>query len=489
MQADVQNLACWFPRMNAKAILAISIVIVAVLAGFCTGLLYALTLVPPEDGLDLAHLATEADYIVLADVAGMVFAVNGLTGEMVYNSTSASSVINRAIQDLPSIGGSVFVKAGTYEISETIKIPSNVTLTGAGSSSRLVLAAGTNTYVIENADTSEGNSNILIANLHLDGNEAKNPHGRSVIHFLRVWNSTIQDCSIHDSAFAGILAEYGGRNIIRNNHVSNNRNAGIEGTHEDHDIVANNIAYSNRGDPYGHGIDYCTGSRNNIFDGNICYNNGLTSGGGLALWDGCQNIIIGNILASNYVGLTVGVPSFGEKTHGNMIMGNTVSNNTHSGLHIEGEHSLVSKNTFSFNLGDGVYINGSDTRDIIIEGNRLEENQGWQVHVTTFPADTIIRNNFISGDSLVEDQGTNTAIKWNSGYSTESSGIAVVPTGHANVTLEHGLVSTPTHANITPRDNLEGRSYWYTANSTHITVHISIYDASNDYIFDWSAET
>ena len=475
-------------RTNAKTILIVSAMSVAILVGFYAGTLYASTWVTLENGLERDGLATEANYVIFVDDQGTVNARNGFTGKIDYNSRSASYVINSVMEALPTTGGYIFIKEGTYTISETIKVPSNVALVGAGFSSEIVLAAGSNINMIQNLNRSRGNDNILIANLHLDGNKAENIGGGGLF-FLRVRNSTIQNCWVHDTAFTGLRLEYGGGNVVQNNFVYENRNAGIEGTHEDHDIVANNVVYSNQGYPYGYGIDFCTGSKHNIFDGNVCYNNGLTSGGGLALWDGYENTIEGNILTSNYVGLTIGVPSFGNKTYGNMIIGNMVSNSTVDGLHIEGENNLVSENTFSFSGGNGVYVNGSDTKNIVIQGNRIENNQGWQIHVTTFPSDTIIKDNFLFGNDLIKNQGVNTSIKWNSGYITENSGTAVILAEGTNVTFEHGLVSRPTHVGLTPKDNLEGRSYWYTTNSTHITIYISSSDAGKDHSFSWFAET
>lgn len=475
-------------RTNAKTILIVSAMSVAILVGFYAGTLYASTWVTLENGLERGSLATEANYVIFVDDQVTVNARNGFTGKIDYNSRNASYVINSVMEALPTTGGYIFIKEGTYTISETIKVPSNVALVGAGFSSKIVLAAGSNINMIQNLNRSRGNDNILIANLRLDGNKAETIGGGG-LYFLRVRNSTIQNCWVHDTAFTGLRLEYGGGNVVQNNFVYENRNAGIEGTHEDHDIVANNVVYSNQGYPYGYGIDFCTGSKHNIFDGNVCYNNGLTSGGGLALWDGYENTIAGNILTSNYVGLTIGVPSFGKKTYGNMIIGNMVSNSTVDGLHIEGENNLVSKNTFSFNGGNGVYVNGSDTKNIVIQGNRIENNQGWQIHVTTFPSDTIIKDNFLFGNDLIKNQGTNTSIKWNSGYNTENSGTAVILAEGTNVTFEHELVSRPTHVGLTPKDNLEGRSYWYTTNSTHITIYISSSDAGKDHSFSWFAET
>lgn len=68
------------------------------------------------------------------------------------------------------------------------------------------------------------------------------------------------------------------------------------------------------------------------------------------------------------------------------------------------------------------------------------------------------------------------------------SGTAVILAGRTSVSFEHELVSAPTHVGLTSRDNLEGRSYWYIANSTHITIYISSSDTNNDHLFDWYAE-
>jgi parallel beta-helix repeat protein len=197
---------------------------------------------------------------------------------------------------------------------------------------------------------------------------------------------------------------------------------------------------------------------------------------------------MGNTLTSNYVGLTVGVPSFGNKTRGNTIIGNMISNNTRDGLHMEGADNFVSKNTVSTNGGNGVYVNGTDTENNIIEGNRFENNQGWQIYITTSSSGTIIKDNVILGNDLIRNQGKNTSIKQNAGYTTENSGTAIIPAGSTTQSVEHALVSTPTHANITPKDDLQGRSHWFTANSTHITLHMSSSDPIHTHAFSWSAE-
>lgn len=66
-----------------------------------------------------------------------------------------------------------------------------------------------------------------------------------------------------------------------------------------------------------------------------------------------------------------------------------------------------------------------------------------------------MQNNLVSGNNLIKNQGVNVLIEWSSGYNTENRGTAVIAAGRTSVSLEHELVSTPTHASLTPKDNLK----------------------------------
>ncbi|HET9283175.1 MAG TPA: glycosyl hydrolase family 28-related protein [Candidatus Angelobacter sp.] len=84
------------------------------------------------------------------------------------------TTIQAAINDLPSNGGAVYVPAGTYVISSSITIPSNVTLYGAGPATIIQLANGVNSqYAITNTHAATtGDTNIVIRDLIIDGNKA-----------------------------------------------------------------------------------------------------------------------------------------------------------------------------------------------------------------------------------------------------------------------------------------------------------------------------
>lgn len=92
-----------------------------------------------------------------------------------YNTdgTADNIEIQSAINAVNSLGGgTVFIKSGIYSISNTMTIPSNITIAGVGNSTVLTLANASNVHLFTNADTTNGNSGIIIRDLRADGNKA-----------------------------------------------------------------------------------------------------------------------------------------------------------------------------------------------------------------------------------------------------------------------------------------------------------------------------
>jgi hypothetical protein len=98
----------------------------------------------------LQHL--EASYIIYTD-GTTTYAKSGTTGQIEFSNTDASKVIQYAIDSLP-YGGKIFIKAGTYIISQYIQVKSNIELCGEGFNT--VLKAGNNLQ-----ELSPGRSPIL----------------------------------------------------------------------------------------------------------------------------------------------------------------------------------------------------------------------------------------------------------------------------------------------------------------------------------------
>lgn len=109
-----------------------------------------------------------ADYVIYIENS-IVKAKNGTTGAIDFSDPDASTVINNAIGNLKN-GGKIFIQQGTYTITNTIEIDSNICLEGSGWSTVLI---GHIHPLIENLNY-EGpncgvfNENITIRNMKLD---------------------------------------------------------------------------------------------------------------------------------------------------------------------------------------------------------------------------------------------------------------------------------------------------------------------------------
>ncbi|MEM1928977.1 MAG: hypothetical protein QXH81_03320 [Thermofilaceae archaeon] len=78
----------------------------------------------------------EPGYIVYQR-GGVVYAKNGLTGEIEFSGADASQVIQKAIDALGEDGGRVHIKAGTYNLASAITVKPGVWLTGEGTATTL----------------------------------------------------------------------------------------------------------------------------------------------------------------------------------------------------------------------------------------------------------------------------------------------------------------------------------------------------------------
>jgi len=97
------------------------------------------------------EIINPADYIICKD-GSHIIAINGKTGDTLIRNTDAHTVIQHAIDSLPdNIGGLVYLKAGDYELTDTIELYRNnanwteMTLQGAGMGvTNLKVKSGTN---------------------------------------------------------------------------------------------------------------------------------------------------------------------------------------------------------------------------------------------------------------------------------------------------------------------------------------------------------
>lgn len=262
----------------------------------------------------------------------------GATGD---GSTDDTTAIQSAIT--ASAGGTVHFPKGIY-IAAGLDISSdNVTLRGEGIASVIKLKNGSNTNLLTNASgASAQRFFVTIQNLKLDGNKANNSSGHCLRLFsahswlldrlhisnaagsavkvegqsgaLLALNNQIRNCRLENSTNQALFL--GG--FAPNNHIHHNIIGGcsnfycIEDANTENVFIGNHVHTSAN-----HGV-YLNGSTNSIFqgnyvessnangvkvesttvgvriEGNVCFNNGLTSAGDGINVAGTDCSVIGN---------------------------------------------------------------------------------------------------------------------------------------------------------------------------------------------------
>ncbi len=232
------------------------------------------------------------------DVSGATFVVaasdslNKEKADYICDGTADEVQIQAAIDALPSGGGKVLLMEGAYAMNGDISIPDYVSIVGSGSGTLI------NFDVIQdrgfrNEDLINGNHNIIIADMKIDGMDKTN----DPIEFVNSYNCQFMnleitqgvhdglelqgsyDCIInnviaHDSlTYHGIELDDGSyNNIISNCIVYNNPSSGIviDGTSHDN-LITGCVSRDNTG----YGIALYSNSYDNIVTSNIAEGNSL----------------------------------------------------------------------------------------------------------------------------------------------------------------------------------------------------------------------
>jgi hypothetical protein len=140
-----------------KQAVVLSVIAVCVFsAGYFVGTISAQTgAITIEPG----SFTETASYVIWTDGA-TIYAKNGETGAIDFSGSDASTVIQSAINALPS-GGKVLVKAGTYILTKAVQLYSNTVLEGEGSSTVLKVGGVVESVIASTA--SSGQKNVIVA--------------------------------------------------------------------------------------------------------------------------------------------------------------------------------------------------------------------------------------------------------------------------------------------------------------------------------------
>ena len=341
--------------------------------------------------------------------------------------TDDAVAIQRAIDSLPSTGGTVNIPAGTYMLGTSngslltypdgqpilcaIKITKdNVTFSGSGSTSVLKLMANKKMRAI----CSTGHNNV-IEKIVVDGNAAQRasrdstgklyswPNGYLVdglVYLFGSNNSIVRDCEIRNGLEDGVGTWQTTGTLIQNCYIHDNGGYAYD-PKSLYDAGANGIALNagtgnralnNRVERNTYGILLAYGVRDATVDGNTISNNygfGIQIGSSIAEQAGnllnSGFTITNNVIQGNNAGGFAGISIFGAQN--GVVSGNTIVDNLNVGLSISDENNASAYNSKNWQIVNntcsnttsarsqkmGIYITGR-AEAITLTGNTCKDN-------------------------------------------------------------------------------------------------------------------
>ncbi len=349
----------------------------------------------------------------------IIVATDG-SGDYNCDGTADEVEINDALSNLPSTGGIVLLKKGTYNIAGSIDmLKSNVVLQGEGKATKIFLSNSANVDMIRVGNGTTIVNDCVVENMTVDGNRANQTSlGSPVI----IWGSS------------GTKAL---RNIVRGCRLTNCLSDCLKVIYADKGIIQNNVIEEN------------------------------TGGAGIGIFSSSQtNDIIGNVLIHNAYGIY-------SSANYNNIVGNVLVDNTAYGVYINGVVNCnVSANWFGSiaYFQTGVYLAANAAR------NTITGNTFYQPYRAIFAAaDANVIGNTISGNSIylanqeaiyMQAGANQNAIVGNTIRSSAMHAIRIRGSKNvisSNMLIDNGTVTNNTYSDIFLDDN--GTTY-----STYNTV-------------------
>lgn len=320
-------------------------------------------------------------YIIYKE-SGFVKAVDGQTGRVKKKDVDARTVIQWALDNLPSEGGKVFVKGGEYIINSPILIQgkNNVVFEGEGWRSTKLVTSGPDTTCIkigERANAALESRNIVVKGFFIDGSsqttETTTPETVDRRFGIEIASRSgidtdclITENYIYNTGSDGIYAYYARRNMIINNIIEAVR--GYWGGWHGHGsgnyaLIMGNIIFNCN----------CSGIRHGaVIANNYLYDNGLSGA-----TDGREAQIVGSrdaVIVGNYVDYyyraRLGIKTWDDH---NVIVGNRVSLSIATTSGYTG-HVIIG-NTI-YRATGGAAINLSRTNGAVVAYNTLYQIAG-----------------------------------------------------------------------------------------------------------------
>ena len=439
--------------MNKKVVGAVlSLILLSLVAG------YALAQLPSQTAEIPEGTQPSTNSITIFDDDSYIYAKND-SGEIVYNSTGFSTIVQLAINALVE-GGNIYINAGTYVLSNTIYLNrSYVQIHGAGTYATWIeLDDNVDETMIVIGHPAEHLMFNGLFDLSLHGNKHNQTNGNGI----RITGYRVSDLSLERIICMSNKA---------NSLLIQSQNGAVDGSGA---RIWNVWILDSL-------FEYADASGINI-DANI--NRGPIT----QVW--IQNCYL---LKNKGYGLVV---QGGDDDYVRYLEVSNVHvrGNGDGGIRIRpASYVTISNPHVADNIGEGIHISGvanfSSNSIQIIGGCSRNVDTADQTYGITVPENadnyTIIgvdvsENSF---ESISIGAGSDIIVDDNLGYVTENIGSDIIRDS-TTVTFKHGLSATPTHVEVGWNDLSYGTWKW-SATSKEITITVT---HKGTYNFSWRAE-
>ncbi len=157
---------------------------------------------------------------------------------------------------------------------------------------------------------------------------------------------------------------------------------------------------------------------------------------------------------------------------------------------------VIGSERIGTNTWDGIHIEhgGVDSRRVFVDGVQFVGNGGLTTYKYDINAVTEVGSHFINcwfdpesyGTAPISTVSANSIVRHNIDYVTEASGSATIPNAGTNITVGHGLYTTPTRVMVTPVGDPQSRFWVSGIGATDFDINVAS-GASGSLDFDWHA--
>jgi len=301
--------------------------------------------------------------------------------------------IQEAIDDLPSSGGVVYIKEGTYTLSSSISVSSSsVSIFGSGPSTIIswsgnfsAFSVSASSFVLRDVKLSgPGNTNTSAHGVSLSGNDnsiikcwfSNCRHG---LTFASGSTGNFISNNYFSNCYYGLVFDDASRNLV----LSNSFYACFRGIYA-HNHSSNNVYSSNVLNGCSGFSFYLSAEYDSVISSNLIF---LGSSYGLCIDNGATDLVIsGNHISSNYAGIYMLTARYST------ITGNKVE---------------------SSSSGSGIELQNSDQN--IISANNCKDNSSYEIKVDSNSDRVIIIGNLCMGShtGAILNNGTNSQMAHN----------------------------------------------------------------------------